>query len=311
MNRAAWLQSALHPAGPDARILSELGWLMFGGGTLIFLFVMSLLLLSLRRNGRPVSTLLWVAGGGVAFPLIVLSALLMFSIWRSAGLTAQSSQQGLIISVTAKMWWWEVRYRDPQSGRDIVLANELHIPVGQPVYLGLTTSDVIHSFWLPALAGKVDMVPGRVHGLTLRASTPGVYRGQCAEYCGLQHARMAFHVVAHSPEGYAAWFARQVEPAAAPADASLERGRQAFVDQRCSACHTIRGVAEGSRLGPDLTHIGSRLTIGAGMLRNHRGTLAGWIADTQGIKPGARMPSFDKMDGATLHALAAYLESLK
>ncbi|MDB5840740.1 MAG: cytochrome oxidase subunit [Herminiimonas sp.] len=305
------LQSVLHPAGPDAAIITQIAWLLFGGGALIFIGVMALLAFSLRGSGRPVRPLLWIAGGGVAFPVLVLSALLAFSTWRSAQLTRPSSQHALIVSVTAKMWWWEVRYHDPASGREIVLANELHIPVGRPVYLGLTTSDVIHSFWLPSLAGKVDMVPGRVNGLTIRAAEPGVYRGQCAEYCGEQHARMAFHVVAEPQEVFDDWFARQVRPAAAPTDAFLERGRQAFLEQRCNACHTIRGVTGDSRLGPDLTHVGSRLYIGAGTLRNHRGTLAGWIADTQGIKPGARMPAFDNMDGETLRALAAYLEHLK
>jgi cytochrome c oxidase subunit 2 len=305
------VQSVLHPAGPDAVIIGQFAWVMFGAGALIFVAVMALLALGLRGGPRPVRPMRWIAGAGVLFPLVVLSALLAWSTWRSAQLTVQSSQQSLAISVTAKMWWWEVRYHDKASGREVVTANEIHIPAGRPVYLGLTTSDVIHSLWVPALGGKKDMVPGRVTGLTLHADKPGTYRGQCAEYCGEQHARMALHVVAEAPRDFDAWLARQLLPAAPPNDAVLARGRQAFIDQRCSACHTIRGVAGESRLGPDLTHVGSRLHIAAGTLRNHRGTLAGWIADPQAIKPGARMPAAADIDGETLHALATYLEHLK
>lgn len=305
------INSVLHPAGPDAAIIAQLAWVLFGAGALIFLSVMVLLVLGLRAGARPVRPLRWIVGAGIAFPLTLLSALLVWSTWRSGQLSAQSSRHALQISVTANMWWWEVRYHDPAGGGTIVSANEIHIPTGQPVYLGLTTADVIHSLWVPALGGKMDMLPGRVTGLTLHAARPGVYRGQCAEYCGQQHARMALHVIAHPPQEFAAWLARQAQPAAAPSGALAARGRQAFIDQRCGACHTIRGVSAGARLGPDLTHVGSRLHIAAGTLRNHRGTLAGWIADPQGIKPGARMPAATDLDGATLRALASWLEQLQ
>lgn len=305
------LQSVLHPAGPDAVIISQFAWVMFGVGALIFIGVMVLLALSVKRAPREVRPLRWIAGAGVAFPLVVLSALLAWSTWRSAGLTPQSSKASLVISVTAKMWWWEVRYHDPQTGREVISANEIRIPAGRDVYVALTATDVIHSLWVPSLAGKRDMVPGRMTGLTLRADKPGVYRGQCAEYCGTQHARMALHVVAETPAAFETWLARERQDAAAPGDAFLERGRQAFIGQRCAACHTIRGLAGDARLGPDLTHVGSRLHIAAGTLRNHRGTLAGWIADPQSIKPGARMPAANDIDGETLRALAAYLEHLK
>lgn len=308
------LQSVLHPAGPDAAIISQFAWVLFGGGALVFALVMVLTALGLGRRTRTVRPMFWIAGAGVAFPVTVLTVLLTWSTWRSGQMAAQTSQHATRVAVSANMWWWEVRYPDPGGGPDIVSANEIHIPTGRPVYLGLTAGDVIHSLWVPALGGKMDMVPGRVTGLTLQADKPGVYRGQCAEYCGEQHARMALHVVAHTPADYAAWLARQARPAAAPADAAgetiLARGRQAFIEQRCAACHTIRGVSEVTRLGPDLTHVGARLHIAAGTLRTHRGTLAGWIADPQSIKPGARMPPAS-MDGDTLSALAAYLEQLK
>jgi cytochrome c oxidase subunit 2 len=305
------LQSVLHPAGWDALVISQFAWVMFGAGALIFVAVMALLGMSLRRHTRPLRPVLWIAGAGIAFPIVVLTALLAWSTWRSAQLTPQSSSQALTISVTAKMWWWEVRYRDPESGREIVAANEIHVPVGQAVYVGLNAADVIHSLWVPALAGKRDMIPGRVTGLTLRADKPGIYRGQCAEYCGAQHARMALQVVALAPDEFKDWLARQARPAVAPATPQQVRGRAVFLEQRCQSCHTIRGVAETAHLGPDLTHVGSRKEIGAGVLRTHEGTLAGWIADPQAVKPGVFMPAASGIDGASLRALAAYLAHLK
>lgn len=304
-------QSALHPAGPDAAIIAQLGWVLFGGGALVFVGVMAVCALSLRK-GRPVRPLVWIAGAGVLLPLAALSALLVFGVWNSAELIRPSSQHAVKISVVARMWWWEVRYTDPAGGGDIVLANEIHLPVGQPVYLGLSSGDVIHSFWVPALAGKVDTVPGRLHGMTLQADRAGVYRAQCAEYCGEQHARMALHVVAQPPDEFQAWLAAQARPARG-GGAGAGQGRRAFIEQRCVACHTIRGVSDGvaAGLGPDLTHVGSRLYLGAGALRNQPGALAAWIADPHSVKPGVRMPASADMDGATLRALAAYLEQLK
>ena len=304
------LQSVLHPAGHDAAVISQFAWVLFGAATVIFVAVMALMALSLRDNARPLRPGLWIAGAGVAFPVLVLSALLTWSTWRSAQLVPQSSQAALSISVTARMWWWEVRYRDPAGGREIVTANEIHIPVGQAVYVGLNAADVIHSLWVPSLSGKRDMIPGRVTGLTLRADRPGVYRGQCAEFCGAQHANMALHVVALAPDAFRDWLRRQALPARAPQGALLERGRAAFLEQRCQTCHTIRGVAETARLGPDLTHVGSRAHIGAGLLQTHQNTLAGWIADPQAVKPGVFMPAAGT-DGDTLRALAAYLEHLQ
>ena len=311
------LQSVLHPAGPDAAIIAHMSWVLFGGGALVFVAVMALLAMALRGGPRPVRPMRWIAGAGVAFPVTVLSVLLAWSTWHSARLSVQTSRVPLQLAVTAKMWWWEVRYPGPGGTPHIASANEIHIPAGQDVYIGLGTSDVIHSLWIPALNGKMDALPGRMTGLTLHAARPGVYRGQCAEFCGEQHARMALHVVVHTPQDFDAWLAQQARPAVRPGNAYLERGRQAFIDQRCGACHAIRGIGALAAadtvapLGPDLTHVGSRLHIAAGTLRNHRGTLAGWIADPQSVKPGARMPGATDLDGETLRALATYLESLK
>ena len=305
------LQSVLHHGGGDAVVIGQLAWGMFGAAALIFAAVMALLALSLRRHARPLRPAVWIAGAGVVFPVIVLTLLLGWSTWRSAQLRPQGSNGALAISVTGKMWWWDVRYRDPASGREIAAANEIHIPVGQAVYLGLNAADVIHSFWVPALAGKRDMVPGRVTGLALRADKPGVYRGQCAEYCGIQHARMALVVVAHPQAEFDAWLARQARPAVEPAGIDLQRGRAVFFEQRCQSCHTIRGVAEGKDLGPDLTHVGSRAFLGAGTVRADAAALAAWIADPHAIKPGVFMPATSEIDADSLRALAAYLESLQ
>ena len=309
----AQLQSVLSPAGDAAGTIASLSWVLFAGATLIFAGVMGLLAwaVSRRAGARPVRPTHWIIGGGIVFPLAVLTGLFVYSHGRTPGWLAAPPPGALLVSITAHMWWWEVRYRDPASGQDVTLANELHLPVGRPVWLGLNSPDVIHSFWVPALAGKVDMVPGRVNHLLVEARQAGVYRGQCAEYCGEQHARMALHVVARPRAEFDAWLVAQARPAASSSSPLLERGRQAFVAQRCNACHTVRGVAEESRLGPDLTHVGSRLYLGAGTLRNQAGAMAHWVADVQTIKPGARMPSSSDMDAGTLAAMGAWLDHLQ
>lgn len=192
-----------------------------------------------------------------------------------------------------------------------MLANEIYVPVGRAVEIALKSDNVIHSFWVPALAGKVDMIPGRTTRIVVQAREPGVYRGQCAEYCGIQHSWMAFYVVAVPEEEYRKWLARQAAPAPEPADAVLRKGREAFFSGGCGACHTVRGTTAAGTLGPDLTHVGGRRSIAAGRLDNHAGTLAGWIADSQTIKPGNLMPSTTVYSGEELRAVAAWLESLQ
>ena len=314
MNALAPMHSVLSPAGRAADIIANLSWVMMIGAGVIFFGVMGLLAwaVSRRAGQRAVRTWVWVMGGGVLFPLVVLSSLFAWSDARKPGWLVPPPAGALVVSITARMWWWEVRYRHPGGGPDITLANELHLPVGRPVWLGLNSPDVIHSFWVPALAGKVDMVPGRVNHLLVEATKAGVYRGQCAEYCGDQHARMALHVVAKSTAEFDLWLAAQAQTAEVAAlTPVLERGRQAFLAQRCNACHSVRGVAEEGRLGPDLTHVGSRLYLGAGTLRNQPGAMAHWIANTQTLKPGARMPASGELEPATLQALGAWLEHLQ
>jgi cytochrome c oxidase subunit 2 len=305
------LQSVLSPAGPDALLLSRLGWLLFAGCAVIFLLVAALTLASVARRRRRPSSRILVFGGGILLPLPLLAALMGWSGWQAAQLTWPFSGTRIQVTVTGHMWWWQVRYRDTVSGREAVLANELRLPAGERVYLALASADVLHAFWVPALAGKVDMVPGRIHGLTLQADKPGHYRGMCAEYCGTQHTAMALDVVVETPHRFDEWLARQAGPAAAkPVGDAAIRGRSVFLSARCNACHSVRGVAEGGTAGPDLTHLASRRHLGAGALPLERASLVGWLADPQAFKPGARMPA-SSLPPEDLEALAAWLETLR
>lgn len=312
-------QSALDPRGPAAATLADFSWILFAGGALIFLGTMALLGFGLLRPDRtkgvpPLRFILW---GGLVFPGVTLLILTVGTAMVGNAIDFRRLEDPLRVTVIGNMFWWEVVYPDLPGGR-LVTANEMRIPVGRPVEVTVTSRDVIHSFWVPALHGKMDLIPGRMNRITLIASEAGVVRGQCAEFCGDQHAWMALFVVALEPADFDAWVREQqaVPAPPDPADTQLARGRAAFLEAGCGACHVIRGLAEGpyaavGQLGPDLTHVGSRLSIGAGVLPNGVGPLAAWIAGVQDIKAGARMPSYHTLDGETLTALAAYLESLK
>lgn len=321
--RTAWM---LAPASEQGLVLGEVAWVLVIGAAVVFAITMGLLALSLKKRRLAVPVAWWVIGGGMVFPVVVLSALLVYSTARTAGLDRPPTADPLVISVTGHLWWWEMRYRDPATGRPIALANELRVPLGRPVQLGLSSADVIHSVWVPALGGKMDTVPGRVNRLVFTPHKVGTYRGVCAEYCGQQHARMALHVVVMPPDEFDVWLAAQARPAREASAATdptlsalLRRGRQAFADQGCAACHTIRGhhdpapdAVPGATppLGPDLTHLASRLTLGAGVLPMQPGAIAHWLTDIQMLKPGARMPSMQHLDADTLRALSTYLEHL-
>ena len=305
-------QSTWPAAGPVAEALLDVSTWLIAGASVIFVGVMVLLVLAVQGGPRAVRARLCVLGGGVLFPSVVLSVLFVYSERHQPPWRVAPPKDALIVGVTARMWWWEVRYRDPATGQEIVTANEVHIPAGRPVYFGLSSDDVIHSFWVPALGGKMDAVPGRVQHLLLQADRPGVWRGQCAEYCGAQHARMALHVVAHAPAEFDTWLAAQARPAGPARNGALDRGREAFLAHRCNACHTVRGVSEESRLGPDLTHVGSRLYLGAGTVPNDDARRVAWLSHIQQLKPGARMPSSaERLDPATLQAVADWLGSLQ
>ena len=300
----------LDAAGPVADSIATLTRAMFIGGTLVFIAVMVLLWLAVARPARPVVARWWLLGGGVLLPLLLLLPLLFDSVQRAHALTRAAPADALVIGVTARMWWWELRYRDPAGGADIVTANELHLPVGRTVRLSLSSPDVIHSLWVPRLAGKMDLVPGRRTHLLLSASDSGVFDGACAEYCGEQHTRMALRVIASEPARFDAWLQQQALPSREPATPLARAGRDAFLTSGCAVCHRIAGVSQG-HLGPDLSHVASRATLGAMRLPNNEQTLRLWIGEVQSLKPGAHMPSFTHLDEPTLAALAAYLASLQ
>lgn len=297
------VQSALAPHGPDAAITAEIAWVLFLGGALIFLAVMALAACAVFGRRRA-----WLAGraalvgGGIVFPTVVLFGLLVYALLAAARIDAAHGEPAVRIEVVGEQWWWRIHYLDAGGARDFATANELRIPIGRTVEVTLASADVLHSFWVPALAGKLDLVPGRTNRLRFRADRPGVFRGQCAEYCGGPHGQMAFHVVAEEEGAFERWRERQRAPAAA--------SNATFV-ARCAVCHTVRGTAATGTLGPDLTHVGGRVAIGAGILPNGAGAIGGWIAANQRIKPGNLMPEFHDLGGAELAGVAAYLASLE
>ena len=249
-------------------------------------------------------------GAAVGLTIAVLLVCLVLDISVGRAITATPGEQALQIRVTGHQWWWEVHYRDSVAQRWVTTANEIHVPVGKPVAIELRSTDVIHSFWPPSLTGKRDLIPGSENTLWLRAERPGVYRGQCAEYCGHQHAKMAFEVIAQPADSFARWLEAQRDTAMTPTSSLARRGQEVFLTSSCVMCHAIGGTPAGSRVGPDLTHLASRRTIAAGTLPNTRGNLAGWIVDPQAIKPGAKMPA-NELAPADLQALLAYLETLR
>jgi cytochrome c oxidase subunit 2 len=275
-------------------VLGLLGWSLFAPAALTA---------AMRSRG-------FVVGGGIVFPVITLTLLLAHSLGVSRALVLPREEQPIRIEVIARQYWWEVRY--PDAGHGAVTANEIRLPVGREVELLLSSADVIHSLWIPNLHGKMDMIPGRVNRQRFTAQRTGVLRGQCTEFCGLQHAYMAFWAVVQEPAEFEAWLARQQESVPAPADAEAAKGMRVFGEAGCGACHAVRGTEWQGKLAPDLSRVGSRLSLAAGALENHRGTLAGWIAGAQDIKPGNSMPAYGRaLQGDDLLALAAWLESLR
>jgi cytochrome c oxidase subunit 2 len=308
------VQSALDGAGGDARTLEQLSWILFSGGTAIFLLVTVLLLYALFA---PLERRRWLASqrtiliGGLVFPIVTLTVTLTYGLVLLRVTNAAGGGSPLRIEVVGEQYWWRVHYPADGDAPAFTTANEIQVPLGRPIEIAVTSTDVIHSFWIPNFAGKIDMIPGRVNGLRFDVDRPGIYRGQCAEFCGDQHALMAFDVVALEPAAFASWRAAQARPAPAAGMPLLERGRLLFARGGCGNCHAVRGTEFSGQRGPDLTHVGSRRSIGAGMFPNNAGTLAGWIADTQHLKGGARMPSYGSLSGEELRAIAGYLESLK
>ncbi len=312
-------QSALAPASPQAARISDLWWLMFTICSVVFVAVIATLLYAVfhRRAATSQSAeagaerrMTIAVGGAVAATAAILFVLLVASISSGRGLASSTGPAAVTIEVTGHQWWWEVQYADPEPSRRVTTANEIHIPVGQPVLFKLKARDVIHSFWVPNLHGKRDLIPGHETTIALQAERPGMFRGQCAEFCGYQHAHMALLVIAEPPEQFSAWLEHQRRPAVQPGNAHQRRGLEVFLASSCVMCHTIRGTPAGGRVAPDLTHLSSRLTLAAGTLPNTPGHLAGWIIDPQAIKPGNKMPP-NVFDAEDFQALLAYLQSLQ
>lgn len=310
----AGVQSALVPRGGEAGDIAPLFWTSAAIAMAVMVLVTILVVVALwgPPRWRQVLSREWfLTGGGIVLPIVVLTFLLVYGILvMQAGATRMGAAGEHVVTVTGKRWWWRVVYRTPE-GREVESANELRLPVGRKVMVRLLSDDVIHSFWVPQLAGKLDMIPGRTNVLTLEAAEPGVSRGQCAEYCGGAHALMAFHVVAMPAEEYDAWLAREAMPARAPATGEEERGAALFMANGCGACHTIAGTSARGRLGPDLTHVGSRRSIGAATLPNDAASFARWIAESDHIKPENLMPPYRNLAPDELQALGAFLDRLE
>ena len=248
--------------------------------------------------------------GGVLVPTLVLAGLLVYGLWLMPRLRPALPETALRVHVSGEQWWWRVRYR-PHDGPEVELANEIRLPLGEPVEFVLDSPDVIHSFWIPALGGKMDMIPGRSNRLVLQPTREGRFRGVCAEYCGSAHALMAFEVVVTSPREFAEWLARQAEPARAAQGELAARGARRFHAHGCGACHTVRGTPADGRVGPDLTHVGGRLSLGAGLFPTEPDAFARWVGHAGALKPGVRMPSFAMLPSDDLEAIAAWLEQLE
>jgi cytochrome c oxidase subunit 2 len=310
-------QSTLDPVSHPARDIASLWWWMLVGSTIIFLGAVSLLAIAWFRRGRVGMPLFGESENaaralvvlfGIVIPIVTLIALFTVAnihVLRVTEAPAAGSTD-LTIEVIGHQWWWEVRY----PGTKAVTANEIHIPVDTRVTLVARTADVIHSFWAPRLNRKIDMIPGRANRILLFADEPGRYRGQCAEFCGIQHAHMGLFVYAEPQGQFQSWLQQESQPAAAPASGEAQAGARVFASLPCAGCHTIRGTSAGGRLGPDLTHVASRQTLAALTIPNGPGYLAAWIEDPQHFKPGNRMPGLD-LGGGDLSSLVAYLEGLK
>ncbi|MFF4777190.1 cytochrome c oxidase subunit II [Microtetraspora fusca] len=304
--------STLSPAGVGARRVAGLWWLLFGISVVVAVLVALLLAWVMARrtragvHARTGSGRAFVVTMGVVLPAIVLAFVYAVGLRDLRDLAVPRDPHALVIEVVGHQWWWEVRY--PASG--FVTANEIHVPTGSTVRLRLSTADVNHSFWVPQLAVKTDLIAGRVNEMWLRAEHDGVYRGQCAEYCGLQHGHMAVHVIAQPAAEFASWLAGQARPAAVPAGGAPARGLRVLEASSCAACHTVRGTRADGKVGPDLTHVGGRRFLAAGAIPNTPGYLGGWISDSQSIKPGNAMPP-QPLAPEDLRSLIAYLGTLR
>jgi cytochrome c oxidase subunit II len=303
--------STLTPAGTGAEQTLKLFWVMIAVAFLVWSFVIAAAIYAARRPPQPDSVRSGhrlIVFGGILLPLVLIGPLLYFGFKQTNELLAPG--HGLVIHVTGERWWWRVRY-ESASGVEVVTANEIRIPQGQRVEFRLDSSDVIHSFWIPSLGGKIDMIPGRVNRLVLEASREGRFRGACAEFCGLSHTLMEFDVLVMAGPAFDEWLANAARDAGVPSSALAARGRDLFLRNGCGACHNITGTPANGLIGPDLTHVGSRLSIAAGTLPMEAGPIASWVAHAEAIKPGALMPRYSMLAADELAAIGTYLEGLE
>jgi cytochrome c oxidase subunit 2 len=311
-------QSMMNPAGPAARDISTLSWIVFSIFMAVALVMWVLIgWVALRRRGSlaehfPINVeggLSWILVGGVVIPFVVLTLVFVLGLKTMSGFPMHDGPINPEIRLIGHQWWWEVQYVGGDPDVRFTTANEIHIPTGKMVDIELLSDDVIHSFWVPRLHGKEDLIPGQPNRIRIRADEPGVYRGQCAEFCGAQHAHMAILVVAQAPEDFNAWAAQQRAPAAEPTNSEAQRGEQVFLSGPCAFCHTIRGTEAAGGVAPDLTHIAGREGLGANTLVNNTANLEAWL--TQSLKPGVKMPDLTEFTGEDLRSLVAYLQQLR
>ena len=304
--------SALAPSGPAADRIATLWWIVLAVCSVLYLVFGGLAAYAVFHRRRATTAeseptgVRWVVIGGVFVPAAIVTALFLLTLGTLRALATADDRARIVIDVAGELWWWSVRYPGAPGESDAITANEIHVPVGEPVELRLSSENVIHSFWVPELHGKLDLVPGKVNVLRVQADRPGVYRGQCAEFCGVQHAKMALLVVAQPRAEFDAWLARQRQPARPLGTAA---GRTAF-ERRCGSCHTVRGTTATGTEGPDLTHIASRRTLASASLPNTRARLGGWIVHAQSLKPGSLMPDVP-LEPRELEGILDYLMSLR
>ena len=308
--------NALGPVGPQAALIASETWYLIAVMTVVFVLTTGALAIAImrRRDAQPPSrsnrAVAYTVGSALAVTVVVLIVNLVIDMRVAHALDHLSRDNALTIEIRGQQWWWDVEYVDDDPSRRVTTANEIHIPVGEPVLLSLRAVDVIHSFWAPTLDGKRDLIPGYTRSLWIQADEPGVYRGQCAEFCGHQHAHMAFAVVAEPRAEFERWYEAQLGTAAPAAPGLASSGQDVFLGKSCPLCHTIRGTDASGRVGPELTHVASRMRVAAGTLPNDDGALRAWILDPHAFKPGVRMPQ-NPMTSGEVDALVAYLRGLQ
>jgi cytochrome c oxidase subunit 2 len=312
-------QSVLSPAGAQASTIHQLWLVMFWTTTVVCVVVLAFIALAVFRNARrpqsnaaptserSLTRAVWTA---TALTALILFILLVANVWAGRGLESPQAASAVTINIFGHQWWWEIEYEDSVASQRVLTANEIHVPVNRPVVLKVTSRDVIHSFWVPNLQGKRDLIPGYITAIWFQAERPGVYRGQCAEFCGLQHAHMALDVVAESSADFERWLEGMRKPAPSPQTDEQRKGHDVFMTRRCAGCHAITGAEAYGQMGPDLTHVATRSTIGAGTLPNTPEHMDAWVTNPQASKPGNQMPPNPLSDDER-RALLAYLELLK